>query len=86
VLRRGFGFRELSEAYGNSESFWRMLVKSGKLKGLRFGRRVVVPVEALEAYLAEAAEPVANTPQALAPTSRRKPRIHANAGTVQPNL
>jgi len=52
--RRAFGFRELAEDWGNSEGFWRLEAKRGNLETLRFGRRVVVSVEALERYLARA--------------------------------
>jgi excisionase family DNA binding protein len=46
--------KEISESTGLSEPYLRLEIKRGKLKGKRFGRRVVVMAEDLDQYLKNA--------------------------------
>jgi len=52
--RQAYSLGELASAYGVSVPFLRLETKRGKLKVLRFGRRVVVTKQALEQYLRQA--------------------------------
>jgi len=49
--RRTLSVREAAEVLGVSRGHLYALLQRGELKGIRLGRRVVVPLEALEALL-----------------------------------
>ena len=51
ALRLALGLGEAAAALGVSRFTVARLVRSGKLRGVRVGRRVVVPLAALEEFL-----------------------------------
>ena len=53
--RRALRINEFCEAYGLSRSTAYKLIKEGKLRAVLIGGRRVIPVEAAEALLTEAA-------------------------------
>jgi excisionase family DNA binding protein len=51
VTRMAYGVHELAALLGNSTSFWRKQIRERRLRATRLGRRVVVTVDDLDAYL-----------------------------------
>ena len=52
--RTAYSVSEVAHSIGYSDRYVYDLIRSGELDAIRGGRRVVVPVEALTAYLATA--------------------------------
>jgi excisionase family DNA binding protein len=52
--RVAFSPKELARRYGVSVGVIRLEITRGNLRALRIGRRVVIPMEAVEAWLAAA--------------------------------
>jgi hypothetical protein len=50
--RRGYGLRELALQYGLSVSFLRLEIERGRLRPLRFGRRLIISNQAWAEYMA----------------------------------
>jgi len=51
VEKRAYSIRELAEAYGVSVSLVRLEIARKRLRTLRIGDRVLIPVEAVEQWL-----------------------------------
>ena len=49
--RAGYSVREVAGQYGVSEPFVRLEIKRGNLRASKLGRRVVIPIDAVEEWI-----------------------------------
>ena len=55
--RRAFSIDEFGRTYGLGRSLTYSLMKEGKLKGIKVGRKRLITADAAEAWLASLSEP-----------------------------